>query len=68
MTVGLLPRRRLRVLASVECRRLSQPSITVPPQLGCPAGDPGVGLLPGAGQSFARSLGSPEFSEFATVM
>src|SRR5205807_8998300 len=26
-------------------RRLALPSLTVPPQPGCPAGDPGVGLL-----------------------
>ncbi len=27
-------------------RNLNEPSLTAPPQPGCPAGDPGVGLLP----------------------
>ena len=29
-----------------RCAAQTKPSLTVPPQPGCPAGDPGVGLLP----------------------
>jgi ATP-dependent helicase/DNAse subunit B len=38
--------------------RAPEPSLTAPPQPGCPSGDPGVGLLPRTGESPSITLSS----------
>jgi hypothetical protein len=50
-------------LVLTERKAASAPSLTAPPQPGCPAGDPGVGLLPRpTPRQAAKSLASTKFS------
>jgi len=46
VTPPFSPRRFDTWFFLANCPKKHEPSLTVPPQPGCPAGDPGVGLLP----------------------